>query len=98
MVPRETSPGPFAVAFLAAALACAHGPGPDSGRVPGPASGEKGRLVPAPLPQEKLDQAYAPRKIALVVGVARFDDGDWGPLRYPRKDAEDLAAVLRDPS
>ncbi|MBI5069837.1 MAG: caspase family protein [Deltaproteobacteria bacterium] len=61
-------------------------------------AGEKGRLVPAPLGREALDQAYAPRKLALLVGVGRFDDGDWKPLRYPGKDAADLAAVLRDPA
>ena len=98
---RETSPGPIAVALLAAVLACAHAPAQGSTGSPGtpgsPGSGEKGRLVPAPLAREKLDHAYAPRKIALVVGVSRFDDADWGPLRYPSKDAEDLAAVLRDP-
>ncbi len=62
------------------------------------ATGEKGRLVPAPLSREALDQAYAPRRLALLVGVGRFDDGDWKPLRYPRKDAADLAEVLRDPA
>lgn len=83
---RATSRGLLAAA-AAAAIACAHGSG-----------GEKGRLVPAPLPRAQLEQAYAPRKIALVVGVARFDDGDWGKLRYPEKDAADLAEVLRDPA
>lgn len=60
-------------------------------------AGEKGGLVPAGLPREKLDEAYAPRRIALLVGIDRFDDGEWKPLRFPEKDAEDLAAVLRDP-
>jgi len=62
------------------------------------ASGEKGRLVPAPLPREVIDQAYAPRRLALLVGVGRYDDEGWKPLRYPGKDAADLAAVLRDPA
>jgi hypothetical protein len=59
-------------------------------------SGEKGRLVALDVPREKLDQHYAPKKVALLVGVSRFDDPDWNGLRYPEKDAEDLAAVLRD--
>jgi hypothetical protein len=60
-------------------------------------SGEKGRLVPLDVPREKLDQHYAPKKVALLIGVSRFDDPEWNGLRYPEKDAQDLAAVLRDP-
>jgi hypothetical protein len=60
--------------------------------------GEKGRLVAAPLSPEKLDAAYAPKKIALLIGISRFDDAEWNGLRYPEKDAEDLAQVLRDRS
>jgi hypothetical protein len=59
-------------------------------------SGEKGRLVPLDLPRETLDQHYAPKKVALLIGVNRFDDPEWKGLRYTEKDAEDLAAVLRD--
>lgn len=86
MVRRATAAWLVAGASALALSACAH------------AGGEKGRLVPAPLPREVVDQAYAPRKLALLVGVDRFDDADWKPLRYPRKDARDLAAVLRDPA
>lgn len=60
-------------------------------------SGEKGRLVPLDVPREKLDQHYAPKKAALLVGISRFDDAQWSGLRFPEKDADDLAAVLRDP-
>ncbi len=60
--------------------------------------GEKGRLVPLDVPRGELDQKYAPRKAALLVGVQRFDDGQWNTLRYTEKDAEDLASVLRDPA
>ncbi|HEY7724649.1 MAG TPA: caspase family protein [Anaeromyxobacteraceae bacterium] len=59
---------------------------------------EKGRLVPAEVAREKLDAAYAPRRLALLVGIDRFDDAAWKQLRYPEKDAADLAAVLRDPA
>ena len=61
------------------------------------AAGAKGGLVPAGVSREKLDQAYAPRRLALLVGIDRFDDAKWKPLRFPEKDADDLAAVLRDP-
>jgi Caspase domain len=59
---------------------------------------EKGRLVPLDVSREKLDREYAPRKVALLVGIRQFDDKEWNTLRYPDKDAEDLAAVLRDPA
>ncbi len=61
-------------------------------------SGEKGRLAPVDLAPQRLDAAHAPRRLALLVGVSRFDDPGWSGLRYPAKDAEDLAAVLRDPA
>jgi len=76
--------GPLAAALLLAACATA-------------GNGEKGRLVPLDVPREKLDQHYAPKKVALLVGVNRFDDPEWNGLRYTEKDAEDLGAVLRDP-
>jgi hypothetical protein len=60
-------------------------------------SGEKGRLVPLDVPREKLDQQYAAKRVALVVGIRQFEDASWAPLRYTEKDAEDLAEVLRDP-
>src|SRR6266568_5289206 len=59
--------------------------------------GEKGRLVPLEVSREKLDREYAPKKVALLVGVRQFDDPEWNTLRYTEKDAEDLGAVLRDP-
>lgn len=62
------------------------------------ASGEKGRLAPLDLSPQRLDAAHAPRRLALLVGVSRFDDPGWSALRYPAKDTEDLAAVLRDPA
>jgi len=61
-------------------------------------TGEKGRLVPSEIPRAALDAAYRPRRVALLIGVSRFDDPAWKALRYPDKDAEDLAAVLRDPA
>ena len=60
--------------------------------------GEKGRLVPLEVSREKLDREYAPKKVALLVGVQQFDDPEWNTLRYTEKDAEDFGAVLRDPA
>lgn len=42
--------------------------------------------------------AYAPRRIAVVVGVQDYADPSLAGLRFPDKDAHDLAAVLRDPT
>ncbi len=58
------------------------------------ASGEKGGLVPVDVPRASVAAAYAPKRLALLVGVGRFDDGDWRSLRFPDKDAADLAQVL----
>jgi uncharacterized caspase-like protein len=77
---------PFGAPLLALALACATA-----------GSGEKGRLVPLDVPREKLDQTYAPKRVALLIGINKFEDADWNTLRYTEKDAEDFAAVLRDP-
>jgi hypothetical protein len=74
-------------AALAVLLACA-----------GPASGEKGRFAPLDLPRERVEAAHAPRRLALVVGVQRFDDPRWRPLRYAEADAAAVAAALRDPA
>src|SRR4051812_40627327 len=60
--------------------------------------GAKGRLVPLDIPKETLDRSYAPKKLALIVGIRRFDESQWNTLRYTEKDADDLAAVLRDPA
>jgi hypothetical protein len=76
----------LAAAALAACLACA-----------APA-GEKGGLVPVAVPREALDRALQPRRLALLVGVQRFQDPQWRALRFPEADAAALAAVLRDPA
>lgn len=81
-----TRPG-LAGAAAALLLACA-----------GPASGEKGRFAPLDLPRERLEAAHAPRRLALVVGVQRFDDARWRPLRYAEADAAAVGATLRDPA
>ncbi len=59
---------------------------------------EKGGLVPLKLDEAALSTAYAPRRIALLVGISEFQDPQWRNLRYSEKDAQDLASALRDPA
>src|SRR5690349_10670493 len=63
-----------------------------------PSTLEKGGLVPLRLDEAALSTAYAPRRIALLVGISQFQDPQWRNLRYSEKDATDLAAALKDPS
>jgi hypothetical protein len=73
--------------LLSALVACA-----------GPSSQEKGGLVPLRLDEAALSNAYAPRRIALLIGISQFQDPQWRNLRYSEKDARDLAAALKDPA
>ncbi|MFL5357899.1 caspase family protein [Archangium sp.] len=76
--------------FLAVLAACAS---------PGSLEkGDKGGLVSVKVDEGALSDAYAPRRLALLVGVSQFQDSQWRDLRYSSKDAEDLAAALRDPA
>ncbi|HSM93896.1 MAG TPA: caspase family protein [Anaeromyxobacteraceae bacterium] len=59
---------------------------------------EKGGLVPVEFPASGVAKALQPRRVALLVGIQRFDDPRWRPLRFPEADAKALAAVLRDPA
>ena len=45
-----------------------------------------------------LDAVYQPRRVAVLVGVQRYDDPALQGLRFPEKDAIDLARVLSDPA
>jgi caspase domain-containing protein len=63
-----------------------------------PTSQEKGGLVPLKLDEDALSSAYAPRRIALLVGISEFQDPQWRNLRYSQKDAADLAEALKDPA
>ncbi len=58
---------------------------------------EKGGLVKLKLEQGALDEAYRPRRFALLVGIERTADETFRPLRYAVKDANDLATALKDP-
>src|SRR5690348_3408263 len=63
-----------------------------------PSSGEKGGLRAAKVKADALDAAFEPRRFALTIGVAQFDDPEWRALKYASKDATDVAAALADPS
>jgi uncharacterized caspase-like protein len=43
-----------------------------------------------------LDAVYQPRRVALLIGVDRYEDPALTPLRFAAKDARDLGAVLDD--
>lgn len=62
-----------------------------------PGQTEKGRLLPLDVSVETLAQAHAAKRLALVVGIDRFDDTRWRRLRFPKADAVSMADVLRDP-
>jgi len=59
-------------------------------------AGPRGVVSQAEDPQG-LDQVWAPRRVALVVGLDSYEDPALGSLQFAAKDAQDLAAVLRDP-
>ncbi|WP_426730410.1 caspase family protein [Myxococcus faecalis] len=80
---------PLLSILLAALMACA---------TPSSLGTEKGGLVPLRLDEEALSSAYTPRRMALLVGISEFDDPHWRGLRYPSKDARDLAAAMLDPT
>ena len=57
----------------------------------------RGVVTDLPEPPQ-LEATFAPRRVALVVGVDHYDDPLLGNLRYAAKDATDLEAVLSDPA
>jgi hypothetical protein len=46
-------------------------------------------------PPPDLEEAYAPRRVALLVGLDAYADPALGDLRFAAKDASDLAEVLQ---
>lgn len=76
---------PLALALVLGA--CRHG----EGRA-------KGGLVTIAAPVEAVEPAFTGRRLALVVGINQAADERWRALRFARKDAEDLGAVLADPA
>lgn len=63
-----------------------------------PAGGEKGGLVRVRADADAVLAAHDGERHALLIGISRFKDEAWTPLRYAGKDAEDLASVLRAPA
>ncbi len=57
-------------------------------------AGPRGLLQDVPSPPD-LEEAYAPRRVALLVGLDAYEDPALGDLRFAAKDASDLAEVLR---
>ncbi len=71
--------------FLSFALtlaACAHG------------DGTKGGLVTVRADAAAIDQGFAGRRFALLVGIDAASDERWRPLKFAAKDARDFAAAL----
>jgi hypothetical protein len=62
-----------------------------------PGQTEKGGLVKVSVDGKALDEAYRPRRFALVLGIDATDDTGFRPLRFATKDAQDVAAALSDP-
>ncbi|WP_229908239.1 caspase family protein [Comamonas sp. JC664] len=60
-------------------------------------AGEKGKAVKVRLDPARLASAHEGERHALLIGIDQYDDDSWNDLRYPGKDAEDLARVLADP-
>ncbi|HEY5595353.1 MAG TPA: caspase family protein, partial [Nitrospiria bacterium] len=53
---------------------------------------------PTGADQAALAGAFQSKRIAVVIGINSYRDPKWNPLAYAVKDAEDIAAVLRDPN
>ncbi len=59
-------------------------------------AGTRGVVRDAPEPRA-LDQAFAPRRVALVVGVDQYTDVQLSDLQFAAADAEGMAAALQAP-
>ncbi|MFT4978336.1 MAG: putative caspase-like protein [Myxococcota bacterium] len=60
-------------------------------------------LLPAALAgvgpgDAELDAVYAPRRVAVLIGIQDYTDPDLQGLQFAAKDASDLGGVLSDPS
>lgn len=60
-------------------------------------AGARGVVEDLP-PPPGMAEAYAPRRVALVVGIDTYRDPALGSLRFAAKDAHDVATVLSDPA
>lgn len=50
-----------------------------------------------PVQPDEADAAWAPRRVAVLVGIQDYADPALQGLRFPSKDARDLGAVLQSP-
>ncbi len=61
-------------------------------------AGQRGKgFSPSRSTKEALDATFAPRKIALVIGVGDYRDKAFPALKWARKDAEEVGRILGDP-
>ncbi len=52
---------------------------------------------PYPSPEKKgLKKNYKPKRIALVIGINKYKDPAWNPLRFAVKDALDVAKTIQE--
>ena len=54
-------------------------------------------VVTGTPPPDGIAETYAPRRVALLIGIDTYEDPSLQGLRYAAKDAEDMARVLQDP-
>lgn len=54
-------------------------------------------VVDDPTPPAGIDATFAPRRVALLIGIDTYEDPELAGLKYAAKDAEDMARVLQDP-
>ena len=66
-------------------------------RQPVEASWQNKGLEPAATTLAALQQARAPRRVALVIGVDRYNDPTFPALEHAGADARDLSASLLSP-
>ena len=65
--------------------------------VAGAAGAEPRGLADAPIDGDVLDAAFVPRRVALVIGVDRYDDDTFPTLRYAASDAHEIGELLEEP-
>ncbi len=51
----------------------------------------------SPTTSSVLEDSLRPRRLAIVIGIDEYDDPTFGRLRFARRDAVEMARVLRNP-
>jgi uncharacterized caspase-like protein len=97
------------VAGLVLGLLSVLSPDPAAAAKKQPASGASAAAPAAPPGQrdkgfaesrstaEALDASFAPRKVAVVVGIKDYEDPAFPALRWAREDATEIGRILQDP-